>query len=157
MDEIIRSLAELMRDPAYVQRREEFRGFLDRTREWVADSVAAARDVLGTIEDTLSDMLDNAPRLPGGGPRVFRFADGRVIDEHGNMIDPAEVEGVIWPENARSAEDYVAALRQREAWTTHLERLERFRVDGLGRAQDRFEDQRNGMTSDEMDAFEENL
>ncbi|MEM0989029.1 MAG: hypothetical protein AAGK00_09105 [Pseudomonadota bacterium] len=157
VEEIIRTLAELMLDPAYVKRREEFSGFLDRTREWVTDSMAVARDVLGTIENTLSDMLDAAPRLPGGGPRIFRFADGRVIDEHGNTIDPSEVEGVIWPEDAPSAEEYLDTLNQRDAWTAQLERLERFEVDGLGRAQDRFNDQRNGMLPGEMDTFEESL
>lgn len=152
-----RTLAELLLDPIYRAHYERFGNFLDETRRWAEEMEAEINAALEAVNGRIDEMLDAAPRLPDGGPRVFRFADGRVIDEYGNRVAPEIAEGIAWPENAPSAEDYLAALERRDALEQGRDDLETFRVETLGPAQNRYEDEERGITIDEMDAIEADI
>lgn len=153
-EQLIRSLAELMRDPMYRARYERFGTTLNEAQQWADQTEAKLRTALEAVNAKIDDMLDSAPRLPNGGPRVFRLDDGGVIDEFGNAVSPDIAAGIVWPESAARGEDYLAALDRRAALSKGLEDIENFQLDTLGPAQNRYSDQERGISIDEMDRFE---
>lgn len=111
--------------------------------------LAALTDKLNATQDAIDDMLSSAARLPGG-ERVFRFADGSIVDERGNTVDDLEAESIVWSPDAPSAEDYFAAVDQRSALTQELNAWTDYRHDTLGTIRDRYDDRDDPMEVDEL-------
>lgn len=113
------------------------------------EAIAALRVEIDNLDTLINDMRDQAARLPDGRP-VFRHADGRVVDENGDAIAPELAEGVIWPTDAPSAEDYFAATDKRAALWDLMGQWEAYRNDTLGGIRDRYDDRNDPMSKDDL-------
>ncbi|MFK7942917.1 MAG: hypothetical protein AB8B85_08420 [Paracoccaceae bacterium] len=126
---------------------------------------SAESDADGRIETLRADlsaaqannqtMLDRAAKLPGG-TAVFRYEDGRVVDADDNEISPESAQGIQWPPDAPSAEEYFAGKEQELALKTRLEDWLGYRTGTLGDIRDRYDDRDAPMDKDGLrEALEE--
>ncbi|MEP2640081.1 hypothetical protein [Roseobacter sp.] len=149
------ALDRLLQDPAYRALYEELGTRLSEAERNADQTIAAIETALEAVEDEIADMETNAAKGPDGAP-VFRTADGRVVNADGEELPPEIAEGIQWPPNAPSAEDYFDAKGRHDALITSLDDWRKYRNDTLGGIRDRHEDRGNPMTKDEIgDALEE--
>jgi len=146
-----RTLERLMQDPEYAR----LYGMLgDRLGDAEAQADAALvsiQQMLDQLRDDISAMEAAAARTPDGR-NVLQFEDGRVVYSDGSEVPPAIAEDIIWPESAPSAEDYFAARRDEQAFLKALQGWTEYRYETLGRLRDRFDDEANPMSKDELEA-----
>lgn len=147
------ALELLLLDPAYAAAYEAFGERLRDAEQRIETALAEMRGELQEIDTAIDEALEGGTRLPDGRV-VFQYADGRVIDSEGNAVDPADVEGIQWKPGATSAEDYMALRERREALAAMIAEAERYQVEVLGNLRDRYEDQDNPITLEEMEQFE---
>lgn len=134
--------ALLASDPEYAARFREFGDFLGKAEN-------ATQAALDRAESEFDNLMDRAVRLPDGRA-VFRNDNGQVITEDGKVVDPETSDGIAWPDNAPSYEDY---QRQRK----ELEDLRRYQADVLGVARERYDDEDNPMSSEEFEEWEKRI
>ena len=132
----------LYTDPAYT-------ALYNDTMDLLTSAEAATEKALANAEQELSDLLDNAARLPDGRA-VFMDGDGNVWTESGKPVDPAKAEGIEWPDDSPSYEEY---LKRRQA----VDEIRRYQVDVLGHARDRMTDPDNPPSTDELEDFNRQL
>ncbi|WP_415402426.1 hypothetical protein [Tateyamaria sp. SN3-11] len=144
-----RTLEELMRDPEYAALYIAFGDRL-RTAETEADTALAMIErQLEAAHQMIADLETRAARDPDGRP-VFQHADGRVVYLDGSDVDPAIAEGIIWPDDAPSAEDYFAAQTQREALEDKRADWGTYRNDVLGDMRNRYDNEDPAMSLDDL-------
>lgn len=115
-----------------------------------ADSIIAGlQTAIATLEEQIDEMRADAPALPDGR-RVFRYADGRVVDETGTLVSPELAEGVIWRDGSPSAEEYFEALEKRQSTSDLLEQWVTYRHDHLGDLRNRYDDRDEPMTKGDL-------
>lgn len=148
------ALEQMLLDPVYRARYEVFGAFLSEAESKADTLIEQAEAALAAINAEVVDAIDAAPKL--NGKAIFRFADGRVIDEDGNEIPPELSQGIIWPDGAMSADEFAALLDRREHADTQLRHMYNFRTD-LGEIRHRYDDEGNPITVDEMDALEADM
>lgn len=153
--QMMSALDVLLQDAVYRAHYEAFGTFLTTAETRTEDMLADARQALASVGEDIETMLETANRLPDGR-RVFRFADGLVIDEEGAVLSEEETAGIVWKNGAPSAEDYLAARRREEAAATILQELDALRGD-LGDIRGRYEDPDNPLSIDEMDDAEASI
>ncbi|MGJ8629394.1 MAG: hypothetical protein ACSHXB_20775 [Sulfitobacter sp.] len=112
----------------------------------LADAERDADDMLASIDADLlaltqhiADMENEAARGPDGTP-VFRYADGRVVDANGEAIPIEIAEGILWPDDAPSAEDYFGVRQQQANLLDQQREWSNYRNDILGDVRDRYDD-----------------
>ena len=115
----------LLTDPAYAKLYAETLDLLNQAEQDTANAIAEA-------EYRYKDIMENAARLPDGRA-VFMDQEGNVWDENGNTIDPDIAEGIVWPDDAPTYENYVQTVQR-------LNDLRHYQVEVLGRARERLED-----------------
>lgn len=151
-DELERLLAT---DPEYQAIYEDLGGKLRDAETGADETISALLKRIASLEDEIVRMQDNAVIVPGIG-RVYRFADGRVVDENRVEVDPALVADIVWPPGATTGEAYFAAQDELEALRSHLTEWESYRVDTLGDIRDRYDNRKEPMSKDDMrDALEQ--
>lgn len=150
-----RTLAELMRDPEYAKLYAEL-GTRLREAETQADTAIAALTArLTQTARRIQEMEDRAARAPDGS-LVFRYADGRVAYADGALVADHIADGIIWPKDAPSAEDYFALLLQQHALQDQLSDWTVYRHDVLGDIRDRYDTDDPPMSKrDVQDALED--
>jgi len=131
-----------MQDPEYAALYKDVTDLLSRAE--VATDKALMR-----AETALEDILDKAARLPGGG-KVFMDKDGQVRSENGAIVDIAIAEGIVWPEDAPSYEDY-AGTRQR------IDKIREYQVGVLGHARERLSDEKNPALKDGLESIQDDI
>lgn len=115
-----------------------------------ADSIIAnLQSAIDALEQQIEVMRAGAPRLPDGR-LVFRYIDGRVVDEAGALVSPEIAEGIIWRKGSPSAEQYFDALEKRQSTYDLLEQWVAYRQDYLGYLRNRYDDRAEPMTKDEL-------
>ena len=145
----------LATDPEYRRMYEELGNALS-TAEVNADQIIESiQAALSAQQEANQDMRNGAPKIDGKA--VFRHADGRVVDEDGNEIDVAFAAGIIWPENAPSAEDYFAGVAREGELGASLENWQTYRNDSLGDIRDRYDDRDNPMSKSDMQSALEDI
>ena len=97
----------------------------------------------------MDETLDQSARLPDGR-HVFKAEDGTIYDQDGNVVDGPEADGIVWPDNAPSYEDYLArktavadARANVDAWKDYL-------INVIGAARDRLADEDNPLSPDDL-------
>jgi hypothetical protein len=141
-----RTLEELMRDPEYARLYNEVGDRL-RDAETEADTaIAMIQSKLAEAEEQIEIMEDNAARGPDG-QFVFRYADGRVVYADGTKVPDDIAAGIVWPDNAPSAEEYFAALNRQQQLEVLLSEWSIYRNDVLGGIRDRYDDPDNPFQS----------
>lgn len=140
---------QLMTDPAYRALYEELGNRLQTAERTTDQAIDLTEKALQNLSNEIFDMETSAAKGPDGMP-VFKTADGRVVDAHGEAL-PAEIAaGIIWPANAPTAESYFAAQERREALGQHLDHLNGYRTDVLGSIRHRYEDTSEPMEKDDL-------
>lgn len=145
----LRTLQELLRDPEYAAL---FSDLGDRLRdaEILADqTLAALEDQLVSLSLSIDELELQAARDPQG-QLVFRYADGRVVYADNTDVPEHLAEGVLWPENAPSAEAYFALLGQQRRLQEQQHDWSAYRSDVLGGIRHRYEDEENPMDKDDL-------
>lgn len=149
-----RRLAELLTDPIYRATYERLGRELSLAETDADRTVQRYEMAIEAIETLIVDMEDEAARGPDGQP-VFRYADGRVVDAEGLTLAPEIAEGIEWPPNAPSADEYFASKERLVALKDELHQWRGYRTDTLGSIRDRYDNQDNPMSLEAMeDALE---
>lgn len=154
--ETLSRLAILLQDPAYAALYQET---VDLVNDYGAKAEAALSEAethLSKAQAELDETLAQSARLPDGR-RVFRSEDGTVYDQDGNAVSGPDAEGIIWPDNAPSYEDYLArkdalavAKATVEAWQDYL-------LNVIGVARDRLADEENPLSPDEFQDWQDRV
>ena len=148
------ALDRLLIDPQYRALYEELRDKLSAAETEADQAIDSIQAALAAQQVANQEMRDRAPKIDGKA--VFRYADGRVVDEDGNEIDPALAAAIIWPSDAATADDYFAGMAREEALRVALAEWLAYRYGTLGEVRNRFEDRDNPMSKDDLeDAIEE--
>ncbi len=142
------ALDRLLLDPEYRRLYEDLGKALGQAEAGADETIASLQAALSAQAETNQDMRDRAPKIDGKS--VFRYADGRVVDEGGNEIDAAFAAGIIWPDDAPTAEAYFAGVEREAELRSALETWQTYRNDTLGGIRNRYEDRDNPMSKDEM-------
>lgn len=140
-----RRLAELLLDPEYNALYTELGTRLSAAETATDRAISEIGAQIQTANQSIEDMEGAAARGPDGQP-VFRYSDGRVVDANGNALPPEVAEGIIWPADAPSAEEYFAEVARRDALEAHLRDMDAYRHDVLGGLRDRYEDEDTPMS-----------
>lgn len=144
----------LATDPEYRKLYEELGETLSSAESEADTKINAIQSALEAQQDQNQDMRDRAPKIDGKA--VFRYADGRVVNQDGNEIDPDIAAGIVWHANAPNAEDYFAGLERENALQQRLNDWRNYRNDVLGGIRNRYDDRDNPMgKGDIRDAVED--
>lgn len=143
------TLVDLMRDPEYARLYVELGNDLRQAETQADTALAALHADIDHMDNRITEMDANAARGPDGR-LVFRDAEGRVLYADGSSVPPEIAEGVQWPPNAPFAEDYFAALGQRQLLMDQLREWDLYRNDVLGDLRDRYDNEDDPMSKDEL-------
>lgn len=155
-EQMRRTLEELMRDPEYARLYAELGDRL-RDAETEADAAIAMIEAqLAEVAQKIEQMEDSAARAPDGGP-VFRYADGRVVYADGTKVPDDIADGILWPDNTPSAEEYFAALDRQRKMEVLLNEWHIYRNDVLGDIRDRYETDDPAMSKGDLEDALENI
>ncbi len=151
------ALELLLQDPEYRALYEELGSRL-ASAEIEADTVIA--DLEAALQDfdaQIADMEARAAKGPDGNP-VFKLDNGRVVDANGEDLPPEIADGIIWPSNGPSGDDYFDIKARRSDNADLLSRWQDYRHDTLGGIRDRYDDRENPQAIDglrgDLDAIE---
>lgn len=144
-----RRLMELMKDPEYAALYLELGDKLREAETGADQAISIMQAQLREVQREIEGMEARAAKGPDGEP-VFRTADGRVVDANGEELPPETAAGIIWPDNAPSAEEYFAAQAKRDAIRSKLEDWFVYRNDVLGGLRDRYDDDDNPMSKEDL-------
>lgn len=142
-------LDQLLQDPEYKALYIELSDKLGTAERDADTAIEMIQRQLQLAEQAILNMETAAAKGPDGNP-VFRYADGRVVNADGEDLPPEIAEGIQWPDNAPSAEDYFTAKRQRDDLAVHLDNLHTYRNEVLGDIRHRYDDRENPMSKDDM-------
>lgn len=149
-------MQRLMTDPAYQALYEETWSMLREAEANAEANIAAAAEILDQAKAELQEAQDNASTLPDG-TRVFRTADGRVLDEDGHEIESDELDRITWRNDAPTYEEYLRrkqavadAQAQHDAWL-------HYQTDVLGTARGRLTDQDNPLSPEELKEIQQQI
>lgn len=152
----VSELARMLADPAYAARYQAFGDMLTYAETEAALALFAAEADLTAARDALEDTEDRANRLPDG-TKVFRTADGRVVDADGNSVSDADAAGIVWMDDAPGYDAYVAAKARVAAAQKRADDIRHYQTDVLGHARDRWQDQDDPITQTEMDELQNRM
>lgn len=138
----------LTTDPEYHRLYEELGNKLGEAESDADQTIAALQTALQAQQEANLEMRSRAPKIDGKA--VFRYADGRVVDEDGDEIDAVIAASIIWPADAPSAEDYFAGIERENELRGSLEEWQNYRNDALGDIRNRYEDRDNPMSKDDL-------
>lgn len=149
-ERIRQTLADLMRDPEYARLYVQLGNNL-RQAETQADSALAALHAgIEHMGHKIAEMEADAARGPDGR-LVFRDAEGRVLYDDGSSVPLEIAEGIQWPPNAPSAEQYFAALDQRQSLMDQLHEWDLYRNGVLGDLRHRYDNEDGPMSKGELE------
>lgn len=142
-------LAILMQDKEYAAL---YRGTVDLAREYAAKAeagVVASKAALSMAGQELETLTGNAARLHTDGSLVFLDKNGQAIRADGTVLTQEEAASIVWPDDAPSYEEYLAAKKayadaqaQFEAWRDYQQHV--------GGVQNRLDDPNNPYSPDEL-------
>ncbi|MEL6201916.1 MAG: hypothetical protein AAFR39_06105 [Pseudomonadota bacterium] len=145
------ALADLMRDPEYARVYMKLGNDLRQAETQADAALAALRADVEHMDHKIAEMEADAARRPDGR-LVFRDAEGRVLYADGSTVPPEIAEGIQWPAEAPSAEEYFAALGQRQSFMDQLREWDLYRNDVLGGLRNRYDSEDDPMSKNELDA-----
>lgn len=151
---VLTALARMLADPVYAARYESFGIKLREAEAQAEQALAAVEAELVDARNDLQHIEESANRLPDGR-LVFRSEDGRIVDADGQVIGEDEAATILWNENAQSYEQYLEVRRRAEEVQARVEAIRRYMIEVLGYARDRWEDENNPITEEEMDELED--
>lgn len=146
----------LLTDPFYAAAYEAALTTLSDAEEIVNTALIEARQALQDAEEQLRSIENRASRLRNG-VRVFRRADGAIVDETGRVISNEEVASIVWKPGSPSYEAYLRAKTAMEESKVSLAELQLYQIDVLGKWRDRLEDKDNPPSLEELNEFQQQI
>ena len=148
-DRFRRTFAELMRDPEYERLHIELGNVLGDA-ESEADAVMdKSQRMITETHKRIAHMEATAARATAGRV-VFRYADGSVVYADDVDVAPDMAAGIIWPEDAPSAEVYFTLHEHLDALSNSLQSWTVYRFEVLGSIRDRYDNDDAPMEKDEL-------
>lgn len=139
----------LMLSASYHAAYERLGEVLAKAEQAIAGALSQSAERLVALRQAMEAVRENAARLPDG-TRVYRDEEGRIWSEDGRNFDHMG-DVIVWPENASGLSDFTGARDAIEAEIENSARLRRIEID-IGEIRDRYEDDENAMTRDEIEA-----
>lgn len=136
------ALERLLQDAEYRRLYEQLGERLGDAEREADATITALEDQLRKVGEQIADMESSAARGPDGRA-VFRYVDGRVVYADGSEVPDDIADGIIWPDNGPSAEDYFAAKQRQADLSKQLDEWNSYRNDTLGGIRDRYDDPGN--------------
>ncbi len=148
-DRVFRDLLDrLLDDPEYRALYEELGRELSSAEFEADDAISDLEQKLADVRNQIDALENAAARGPDGQP-VFKTADGRVVAVDGQELPPEIADGIIWPANAPTAEDYFTLQQNQRDLTDLLDQWRTYRFEVLGDIRDRYDDREKPMTKDD--------
>lgn len=144
-DALTRLLAE---DPEYRALYSALGNRLSEAEFQADATIEAIQTALDQTQEANAEIRSRAPKIDGLA--VFRFADGRVVDENGNEIAPLIADEIIWPDDATTAEEFFAGLEREAELAEALSAWETYRHGTLGDIRHRYDDRDNPKSLEEL-------
>lgn len=145
-----RRLIELLSDPVYRATYERLGGRLSEAETQADSTIERYEQAIRATHIQVENMEASATRGPDG-QLVFRYNDGRMVDAEGRTLAPEIAAGITWRASAPSAEEYFAAKERLAALEDELNQWRGYRTDTLGSIRDRYENEGDPMSLDEME------
>ncbi len=149
-------LIEMLNDPVYRAKYERVLQALSDAEQATQAAIDTLTEQIETAQTALTDMMDNAARLPDG-TRVFRDANGVVRREDGTVVEDHLADTILWTGNEPSFEDVNAAKTRIDGLQGQLDAANGYQNDVLGRARDRVTDTDNPPSEGELDGIQDNI
>lgn len=143
------ALDRLLQDAEYRVLYEQLGETLSDAERNADQTIADIQIALRQLDDDIADMEARAAKTLDG-KLVFRTADGRVINEDGEELPPEIADGIQWPPNAPTAEEYFGAKGRRGELAAGLEEWQGYRNDTLGDIRNRYDDRENPMDKNDL-------
>ncbi|GJL94270.1 MAG: hypothetical protein DHS20C05_06750 [Hyphococcus sp.] len=138
--EFLSNLQAMLQDPEYAARYKGTDDLLKRVE-------AATQRALSKTERELEEILERAARLPDG-TIVFKDQDGNARTEEGAIVDVVIADGILWPDDSPSYDDYTGAKQR-------VDELREYQVDVLGAAQNELEDEDNPPSLERLEEIQQ--
>lgn len=119
-------------------------------------AIARATEALEAAQLKVQSTLDRAAKLPDG-TRVFKDKRGEVWNEHGQRVSDGDAAGIEWRGNEPAYEQFLEDRESVKDRLTHLEDLQGYRVDTLGRIRGEMMDKDNPKSADELEQFKRDI
>lgn len=143
-------LMEMLNDPIYRAKYDGVMQALSDAEQATQAAIDALSDQIEAAQTDLTDMMDNAARLPDG-TRVFRDENGVVRHEDGTVVEDHLADTILWTGNEPSFEDLNAAKTRIDGLQGQLDAANGYQNDVLGPARDRITDTDNPPSEGELD------
>ncbi len=155
--------AERLTKLALALQNADYAALYDETVSMVDDYVAKAEtgieDALAAVSATaqaLEDLTVNAARLHPSGEPVFMDENGNAVRADGTLLDPEEAASVVWPDNAPTYEEYLAAKKAHEVAQEHLITWREYQIY-LAEIQNRLNDPDNPLSPEELRQIQKDI
>ncbi|MEP1519016.1 hypothetical protein [Ascidiaceihabitans sp.] len=142
-------LDQLLQDAEYKALYVDLGDKLGAAERGADDMLERIEVDLANLMAQIAEMENDAARGPDGN-RVFRFADGRVIDANGEIIPIEIADGIMWPDDAPSAEEYFATKQRQADLQDRQKEWSDYRHNVLGDVRERYDDADAPMSKDDM-------
>lgn len=149
-------LMELLNDPIYRAKYEGVLQALSDAEQATQAAIDALTDQIEAAQAGLTDMIDNAARLPDG-TRVFRDENGVVRREDGTVVEDYLADTILWTGNEPSFEDVQNARDRIDGLLGQLDAVHGYENDVLGPARDRITDPDNPPSADDLDGIMDDI
>lgn len=146
----------LATNPAYAQLYNDTLGALGDAEDATDRAIAKAEATLKDAQHQLEQTLNRAATLPDG-TRVFRDARGNVWNERRQPVSDADAAHIEWRGNEPSYQEFLDDSEAVSDSLTHLEDLQGFRVDTLGRIRGEMMDKDNPKSPEQIERYQEEI
>ncbi len=149
----------LATDPEYAALYRDTMDMITRAEIATENALQLAEQRLATAQQDLSDMLENANRLPPpDGRAIFKDERGDVWTADGEKVDdPVLLAGVVWKDGAASREDHLAKTQTIATEHHNIGELRQYQIDVLGDAREQMTDENNPASRDKIDVIRERM
>jgi len=145
-----------MLDPAYAVL---YRDTVDLVNDYgmrAEAALAEAEQVLNKAQIDHDLILGKAARLPDGR-YVFKILDGKMYDQDGYLVDGPDADGIIWPDDTPSYEDYLSSKKTVSDAKHNVQLWQDYLIEVIGVTRDRLNDPENPPTPDELRDWQEKI
>lgn len=156
-EEITALMLRLQNDAVYAKL---YHDMMDMLSEAELKTDAALNVRLNNLDITCKDLENiqaNAARL-SDGKRVYRNNEGDVyLEDRTKIRDRDLLDSILWKGDEPTYEEYTTTVTKIETMQSDITDLNDYRINVLGTARDRMEDEDNPVETDEMEELQQRI